>query len=519
MLFSCKPQQSKTLSESLILSSSKPDSALAILNKINREELSEADAAKYSLIYTKSQDKSGMDVDDDSLIRIAYNWYYHHQDDTLYQVCLYYMGKYYSLNDSLGQAKTLFEKAYQIAKKRKNKEIMGLSLEQLAKAEEIINPQLSLKHAKMEVELCEKDQEATLYDKIYSRLRLCESYAMCDSFAKALYEGNMALKYANTQNKDNVISDCYQDLACVYQKLNLKDSCLVYAKKAYLLGNKNNASQIMLASSYVDCDSIQEAMNILNCINPKSSLESYTIYYTKTCASLKEGNGNRAQMYLDSTCFHLEDLYQKTLEAKTNYYVSSLNKEKENSQLRVEKNRLFYTYILFIIVLIFTITFIIHAYLAYKKQAKMKWERQRELYEKEKMMAEKLHQEELAHKAVQLNMMRNYLVRKIDIIEKLNHIKSEGKHIVLSEDDWKEIEIFLESVEDLFVTKLKQMHPNLSYKDIRLMMLLRIKLPQKTLASIYGISEKAIKQKLFLYKEKVGIKNEPISLREYIETI
>lgn len=77
----------------------------------------------------------------------------------------------------------------------------------------------------------------------------------------------------------------------------------------------------------------------------------------------------------------------------------------------------------------------------------------------------------------------------------------------------------MESMEDLFVTKLKQRHPNLSYKDIRLMMLLRIKLPQKTLASIYGISEKAIKQKLFLYKEKVGIKNEPISLREYIETI
>ena len=31
------------------------------------------------------------------------------------------------------------------------------------------------------------------------------------------------------------------------------------------------------------------------------------------------------------------------------------------------------------------------------------------------------------------------------------------------------------------------------------------------------ISEKAIKQKLFLYKEKVGIMNEKQSLRNYIE--
>ena len=50
------------------------------------------------------------------------------------------------------------------------------------------------------------------------------------------------------------------------------------------------------------------------------------------------------------------------------------------------------------------------------------------------------------------------------------------------------------------------------------MMLLRLKLPQKALASIYGISEKAIKQKLFLYKEKVGIKGKSQSLREFIET-
>ena len=49
------------------------------------------------------------------------------------------------------------------------------------------------------------------------------------------------------------------------------------------------------------------------------------------------------------------------------------------------------------------------------------------------------------------------------------------------------------------------------------MMLLRLQLSQKTLASIYCVSEKAIKQKLFLYKDKVGIKNEHFSLRNYIE--
>lgn len=88
---------------------------------------------------------------------------------------------------------------------------------------------------------------------------------------------------------------------------------------------------------------------------------------------------------------------------------------------------------------------------------------------------------------------------------------------MLSESDWDELEVFLDSVENLFVKRLKQKHPNLSKTDLRLMMLLRLKLSQKALASIYCVSEKAIKQKLFLYKDKVGIKNEHFSLRNYIE--
>ena len=89
---------------------------------------------------------------------------------------------------------------------------------------------------------------------------------------------------------------------------------------------------------------------------------------------------------------------------------------------------------------------------------------------------------------------------------------------MLSDNDWTELEVFLDSVEDLFVSRLKKDEPfDLSNADVRLMMLLRLKLSQKTLASIYCVSEKAIKQKLFLYKDKVGIKNEHFSLRNYIE--
>lgn len=72
-------------------------------------------------------------------------------------------------------------------------------------------------------------------------------------------------------------------------------------------------------------------------------------------------------------------------------------------------------------------------------------------------------------------------------------------------------------VEGDFVTRLHSTFPDLSDDDIRLMMLLRLKMPTKALSLIYGIGEKSIKQKLFVYKTKVGISGEKTSLRTFIE--
>ncbi|MDO4209393.1 MAG: hypothetical protein Q4E44_06985, partial [bacterium] len=58
----------------------------------------------------------------------------------------------------------------------------------------------------------------------------------------------------------------------------------------------------------------------------------------------------------------------------------------------------------------------------------------------------------------------------------------------------------------------------LTDKDVQLFMLLRLQIPANRIASIYCISEKAVKQKLYLYKEKVGLEGEKTSLRAFIET-
>ena len=223
-------------------------------------------------------------------------------------------------------------------------------------------------------------------------------------------------------------------------------------------------------------------------------------------------------------------MYNKAIQEKYNYYTSYINKVKEKAELKGKAEMQIWMFLLFLLLLISLLILSLYAYCTNKKQTALKIKQEKkiaatqlaheqELHEQKILMADKLHKEELIHKEIQLSAMRNYLLKKIEIVEKLNSIREkEVKHFILSEEDWAELEAYLESAEDLFVTRLKKQHPNLTQSDIRLMMLLRLRLSQKSLSSIYCISEKAIKQKLFLYKERVGIKNEHVSLRKYIET-
>ena len=119
-----------------------------------------------------------------------------------------------------------------------------------------------------------------------------------------------------------------------------------------------------------------------------------------------------------------------------------------------------------------------------------------------------MHEEEIRHKEIQLSTMRSFILRRIDTAQKIQELRGNKTDTVpLTEEDWEEIRLFVDGVEGNFVSRLHSTFPDLSDDDIRLMMLLRLKMPTKALALIYGISEKSIKQKLFVYKAKVGISN------------
>ena len=115
--------------------------------------------------------------------------------------------------------------------------------------------------------------------------------------------------------------------------------------------------------------------------------------------------------------------------------------------------------------------------------------------------------------------MRSYLLKKINVAQRIEEIRgNKNKNVVLTEEDWEEIKMFVDNVEGNFISRLKKQFPKLSDEVVKFMILIRLKMSSKAMGLIYNISEKSIRQKLFVYKSKVGLKGENSpSLRSFIE--
>lgn len=294
----------------------------------------------------------------------------------------------------------------------------------------------------------------------------------------------------------------------------------------------------MLAQAYLGTGKPKNCLNLLDTLQLEDNAQRYTSYSCQHQAALQLHDITAATAYADSAYKYLETMHNEQLKDKLDYFERLM--QEKNTMTQAEAQASIYKErkkLLFVCILtFFVIAFIVMAYHNYKSKTalKLKYEEEKtkmlltqeqekmrhinELHAKEKEMSEKLHQEQLEHKDAQIAQMRQFFIKK-NVFSQRHYAqnKEENKCINLEESDWDEIELFLESIDDKFVSHIKDSFPTLSTKDIRLLMLIRLKLPAKELTRIYGISEKSIKQNLFLFKEKLGIQQGKISLRKYIE--
>ena len=276
--------------------------------------------ARIALKEVMRMDKSGIDVDNDSLIRTAFFWYDCHENDTLYARCQYYMGKYYMLNDSLERAADCLNKSANMARQRKDTATLCLALDKLSKVVRQNDPNKAVDIANESYRLYSDFSAARETNKVYSLLCLSEAMSYANDIDSAIIMGKKAADLALTINEKVALSDAYQDLSNHYGEKGDWKLALVYAKKASK-ASSSLSRDLMLALAYINNDSTVLARSILNSI-PKTipTSDKYTYFYFCHLLAMKEKEYDKAVAMSDSAFNILEQIYSEQLSAKQSYY-------------------------------------------------------------------------------------------------------------------------------------------------------------------------------------------------------
>ena len=239
-----------------------PDSAISLLQTIDRHSLGSEREARFCLLYTMAQDKCLIEVSSDSLLRIAYDYYRRHERDTLAARAYLYMGRFYARCDSTKLAASCMQQSRQLARHRQDHYTEYLALDGLWRVVAIGDPHQALAYAQEAYWLYENQCTPNISNKVYLLLGIAHCHNLCNETDSALHYARTALPLAESIDDTAPLANVYQNFAVINEKTEEYDSALVYSKKAWETAPVKAISRMQnLATSYQNADSLKQAMH------------------------------------------------------------------------------------------------------------------------------------------------------------------------------------------------------------------------------------------------------------------
>lgn len=550
LVFSCSrgSQVDGRMQRAYLLLSSNPDSALTLLSGYDVSGMSPETRAYYSLVYTMAQDKSGHDVNNDSLLGYAYQYYKDRENDSLYAKCNYYMGLYYYLCDSMKQSVELYEKAVQSSKQTGDLYTHYLALHGIGQALRLSNPEKSLEYAKEAYQTFCMYDTSNLYNQVFLLINIGNSYRRIGQIDSMVYYMHQSVEKALHSGDRELMGESYHSLSTSFNHLEKPDSALFYAKLAWnLVGTRKASLYLHLADCYRKNDSLDQARLLLHEVIGKSkrTADQYTAYKQLFEISLSQSGDKVSSAYADSTLSLLKQLYVTSLDENASH-----QKDKENlGEEIVRQSFRFKSYIIVTIVLglflLFALFSFIWGFRNYKQLSEQKIQmiKEREKAEREQIENQMQHDKELKElefqNALELERAKNEAELDkqrsvLNVINKQNHLLKQhlllkfdfhslneklrkGENVdVETEEFWTDLEAYLDETFSDFVFKFRTRHPALKEHDVRFCMLVKLGFDNAELRRIYNRGDQAIKQRLLNLKAKLGIEHTGLSTRDYI---
>ena len=437
-------------------------------------------------------------------------------------------------NDSIRQGETLLRKTLQLAEASEDWHSYYIAYQRLAEALSQSNPEEALRLMKKALAIYEQhpdDERNYVMLLDYAGTYAAQlAYTTEGSYDEALDFINRAYEIAEKNQMADLMCQTLTSLANIAWARDDYRLALDYAHRAESTATTELRSGTLqvLARSYLSLNMLDSAETIYRQIDPGSDVHlAYIVQSSLANIALRRMGATQVEDSVEEAFEQIEGFYYKALEQKDQYYQETLRQEMENQQLEYRSQMYGRT---LLIVIIAAVVILLATVLALRyrirmlrqqrayEQSKLENELLKKEQEKRQLQQEAEHQKTLLHQANEVvTFLQNFILERTEALKKLN--QGGDSVIYLSPHEWSEIERTLNAIDGNRFAKSREQYPTMQEDDIRLCILTRLGLSNRTIGNIYCITVSAVQhRKLKLKKDVFGESNPDITLEQILNS-
>ena len=356
-----------------------------------------------------------------------------------------------------------------------------------------------------------------------SQLAFNEDGSFDDALAYTRLAYELALASRDSLGTEQVCQTL-TSLANIHWAMDDFAKALSYARQAEAFATEELllAAQQVLARCLVSCDSLAAAEAVYRRMQPGNDLQTtYIIQSNLAKLAMQRSDKQTAVAAMDTAFQNLEELYYQALRQKDDYYQTAIQQERENQRLHykavLQRRRLWGGLTLAVMVLVAG-AFIVRSRV---RQKALLHEREMQLHQQELLLQKQeaeAQREQLRQRDGAIEFLKNFILERSSIIQKLD--ASYDRHVTLLQRDWTEIERTLDAIDDDRIARLRQQFPALKEEDLQLCILTRLRLTNRAIGNIYGVSISAVQhRKLRIKKEIFGEEDPEVTFEQVLSDL
>ena len=429
-------------------------------------------------------------------------------------------------NNSIQRGETLLRKTIRVAEESKDWHTYYIAYQRLAEALSLSNPDEALRLMKKALTVYEQhpdDERNHVILLDYAGTYAAQvAYTAEDSLQNETAEPSAydealdfvlrAYDMAEKSQMTDLMCQTLTSLANIaWAKEDYRQS-LDYAHRAEAVATEElrPGTLQVLARSYLSLNMLDSAETAYRQIEPGNDVRlAYIVQSNLAKIALRRIGATQVEDDVDDAFEQVEDIYYKALEQKAQYYQETLRQETANQQLEYRSKMYGRT---LLVVVIAAVVILLSVVLTFRYRIRMQNQEKRRLHQ------EAEHQKTLLHQANEVvSFLQNFILERTEVIKKLN--QGGDSLITLTPHEWNEIERTINAVDSNRFAKIREQYPDMTEDDIRLCILTRLGLSNRTIGNIYCITISAVQhRKLKLKKDVFGETNPDITLEQILNS-